>query len=231
MTNLTTIAVYHGPIKDKFGVPRQSGLAKGIDGKIVFSGGYGVQEALKGLEGFSRIWLIWGFNLNEKPGTLNGSAGTPAWSPTVRPPRLGGNKSVGVWASRSPFRPNPLGLSCVEIKEIGKGEITVSGADLADGTPIYDIKPYIPYADSFPDAAPGFAPAAPERLEVVLPDNLPFTLEQQETLKEILSLDPRPAYQADENRVYGFTYLGYDVRFSIKEGKVFVHDARTGHKI
>lgn len=223
MTSLVTIAVYHGPIRDKFGVPRQSGLANGIEGKVVFNSGFGVQEALKGLEGFSRIWLIWGFSLN---GSSKGS-----WQPTVRPPRLGGNRSVGVWASRSPFRPNPIGLSCVEIKEIGKGEITVKGADLADGTPIFDIKPYIPYADSFPDAVPGFAPAPPEKMEVLLPGGLPFTPEQQETLREILSLDPRPAYHNDEDRVYGMDFMGHDVRFSISGGKVTVLSARAGHGI
>jgi len=216
---LHPIAVYHGPLASKFGVPRQSGLAKGIEGRVVFNDSYGVQEALRGLEGFSRIWIIWGFSLNGKEG----------WQPTVRPPRLGGNRSVGVWASRSPYRPNPLGLSCVEIVSIGKGEICVRGADLADGTPVYDIKPYIPYADSFPDAEPGFAASAPQqKLEVVFPADLPFTADQLDTLREVLSLDPRPAYQNDENRVYGFTYQGYDVRFSIKNGQVLVQGAHAG---
>ena len=216
---LTPVATYHGPIKAKFGTPRQSGLAPAVEGKVVFNGGYGVQEALKGLEGFSRIWLIWGFSLN----------GRQQWSPTVRPPRLGGNRSMGVWATRSPYRPNPIGLSCVEIVEIGRGEITVRGADLVDGTPIFDIKPYIPYADSFPQAAPGFAPAAPQpALEVRFADGLPFTPEQRTALEQILSLDPRPAYQDDPSRTYGLTFENYDVRFRIEGCMVTVFDAVPG---
>ena len=216
---LTPVATYHGPIKAKFGTPRQSGLAPAVEGKVVFNGGYGVQEALKGLEGFSRIWLIWGFSLN----------GRQQWSPTVRPPRLGGNRSMGVWATRSPYRPNPIGLSCVEIVEIGRGEITVRGADLVDGTPIFDIKPYIPYADSFPQAAPGFAPAAPQpALKVRFADGLPFTPEQRTALEQILSLDPRPAYQDDPSRTYGLTFENYDVRFRIEGRMVTVFDAVPG---
>ena len=219
---LNPIAVYHGPVGTKFGVPRQGGVVRSLEGKIVFGEGYGVEEALKGLEGFSRIWLIWGFSLNRKDG----------WQPTVRPPRLGGNRSVGVWASRSPYRPNPLGLSCVEVIGIGKGEIAVRGADLVDGTPIYDIKPYVPYADSFPDAAPGFAPAAPEeKLKVEFPEGFPFEGKERDTLREILALDPRPAYQDDEKRVYGMQYFGYDVHFIIKGGVLSVLDAVKGTEI
>ena len=214
--------MYHGPIKGKFGTPRQSGLARGVEGRIVFEGGYGVEEALKGLEGFGRVWLIWGFSLNRKDG----------WQPTVRPPRLGGNRSVGVWASRSPYRPNPIGLSCVELVSIGKGEIAVRGADLVDGTPIFDIKPYIPYADSFPDAAPGFAASAPEaKLEVRFADGLPFSAEQLDTLRQLLSLDPRPAYQDEPGRVYGLGFMDYDVHFCVEGDVLTVLDARKGTKL
>lgn len=225
--NLTQIATYRGPIKGKFGTPRQSSLANAIVGRVVFEVGYGVQEAMRGLEGFSRIWLIWGFSLNGKA-----DDGKPDWNPTVRPPRLGGNRSMGVWATRSPYRPNPLGLSCVEIVEIGKGEITVKGADLVDGTPVFDIKPYIPYADSFPDSKPGFAAEAPEKtLKVEFPQGLPFTPQQLEALEQILSLDPRPAYQEDENRTYGLSFESYDVHFKIKGNVLTVLDAVRGTEL
>lgn len=219
---LNPIAVYHGPLASKFGTPRQGGLVHSLEGKVVFNDGYGVEEALKGLEGFGRIWLIWGFSLNRKEG----------WQPTVRPPRLGGNRNVGVWASRSPYRPNPIGLSCVEIVSIGKGEIVVRGADLVDGTPVFDIKPYVPYADSFPDAAPGFAAAAPEeKLSVEFPEGFPIDGKEREALRELLALDPRPAYQDDENRVYGMQYSGYDVLFNVKGSVLTVLDAVKGTEI
>jgi len=213
---LEPIASYSGPIKTKFGVPRQSGLVPSMEGKVVFKEGYGSAEALKGLEGFGRIWLIWGFSLNKSDN----------WHSTVRPPRLGGNRNVGVWASRSPYRPNPLGLSCVEVVKIGKGEIIVSGADLVDGTPIFDIKPYIPYADSFPDSPSGFAPSAPEKkLKVSFPEGFPIEGDRLTDLEEILSLDPRPAYQDSPDRVYGLNYFGYDVHFVVKNGNLVVLDA------
>ena len=170
------------------------------------------RNALRGLEGFDRIWLIWGFSAN-KPAKGE-------WQPTVRPPRLGGNAAVGVWASRSPYRPNPLGLSCVELEGIDGMDLLVKGADLMDGTPIYDIKPYVAYADSFPEARSGFAAAAPEaKLEVRLPEGLALGPTEREALVGLLALDPRPAYQEDPDRVYGLPFGGKDVHFRV-EGRV-----------
>lgn len=206
MDTLKTIARYHGPFGAKFGIPRQGGLAA-VEGRIVFEPEYRSAEALRGLEGFDRLWLIWGFSGNG-----------PQWKPTVRPPRLGGNVSVGVWATRSPFRPNALGLSCVELLGVDGMDILVRGADLMDGTPVYDIKPYIVYADSFPDARQGFVDGAPERrLKVVFPADFPA--EHRAVLEEVLSIDPRPAYQDEPGRVYGFPFYGRDLRFRI-DGEV-----------
>ena len=196
---LQPVALYHGALGSKFGIPRQSGLVPSLKGRIVFEPAFRNRDALRGLEGFDRIWLIWGFSAN-KPAKGE-------WQPTVRPPRLGGNAAVGVWASRSPYRPNPLGLSCVEIEGIDGMDLLVRGADLMDGTPIYDIKPYVAYADSFPGARSGFAAAAPEaKLEVRLPE---------EALTGLLALDPRPAYQEDPERVYGLPFGGKDVHFRV----------------
>ena len=207
---LKPVAHYRGPFGSKFGIPRQSSLSEHIHGRIVFEKAYRVPEALRGLDGFSRIWLVWGFNAN-KPAKGE-------WQPTVRPPRLGGNAAMGVWATRSPYRPNPLGLSCVELEGFEKGELLVRGADLMDGTPIYDIKPYIAYADSFPDARCGFAADAPgRRLQVVIPENLPFSEEQRLALTEILALDPRPAYQDQPEKEYAMPFDGADVRFTVKD--------------
>ena len=197
---LQPVALYHGALGSKFGIPRQSGLVPSLQGRI------------RGLEGFDRIWLIWGFSAN-KPAKGK-------WQPTVRPPRLGGNAAVGVWASRSPYRPNPLGLSCVELAGIDGMDLLVKGADLMDGTPIYDIKPYVAYADSFPEARSGFAAAAPEaKLEVRLPEGLALSPEEREALVGLLALDPRPAYQEDPDRVYGLPFGGKDVHFRV-EGRV-----------
>lgn len=206
--SIEPVAYYRGSFGSKFGIPRQSSLSGNLVGKIVFTEKYRVQEALRGLEGFSHIWLLWGFSAN-KP--TKGE-----WQPTVRPPRLGGNTAMGVWATRSPYRPNPIGLSCVEIEKICGAEIFVKGADLMDGTPIYDIKPYIAYADSRPDAISGFASEAPERvLRVVIPPEISLSARQREALEEILSLDPRPAYHQDSGREYAFLFEGADVRFKV----------------
>ena len=209
---LQPVALYHGALGSKFGIPRQSGLVPSLKGRIVFEPAFRNRDALRGLEGFDRIWLIWGFSAN-KPAKGE-------WQPTVRPPRLGGNAAVGVWASRSPYRPNPLGLSCVEIEGIDGMDLLVKGADLMDGTPIYDIKPYVAYADSFPEARSGFAAAAPEaKLEVRLPEGLALGPEERDALVGLLALDPRPAYQEDPERVYGLPFGGKDVHFRV-EGRV-----------
>ncbi|MBQ7739955.1 MAG: tRNA (N6-threonylcarbamoyladenosine(37)-N6)-methyltransferase TrmO [Eubacterium sp.] len=210
------IAFIQNDFTDKFAIPRQSGLTD-IKSKIVFEDEYSDANALRGLEDFSHIWLIWGFskNIREKH------------SLTVRPPRLGGNTRVGVFASRSPFRPNNLGLSCVKLVEIKNGEIIVSGADLMNGTPIYDIKPYINYSDSVPEAKSGYVDTVefPE-LEVEIKASLlnGISEEKRNTLIEILKKDPRPAYQREENRDYGFTFAGYEIKFSVKDGILKVKD-------
>ena len=215
--SLEPVAYYRGPFGSKFGIPRQSSLSGSIRGKIVFTDKYAVREALRGLEGFSHIWLIWGFSGNKET--------SGEWQPTVRPPRLGGNTAVGVWATRSPFRPNPIGLSCVEIEAISGTDIVVKGADLMDGTPIYDIKPYVRYADSHPEAVSGFASDAPESvLKVVIPLEVPLDERQRKVLGEVLSLDPRPAYQDNPDREYAFVFEGGDVRFKVSGNCLTVTD-------
>ena len=209
--HIKPVAYYKGPFGSKFGIPRQSALANAIKGRIVFTEPYRVQEALRGLEGFERIWLIWGFSGN-KPAKGE-------WQATVRPPRMGGNTAMGVWATRSPFRPNPLGLSCVELLAVEGMELLVQGADLMDGTPIYDIKPYIPYADAWPQARSGFVSGAPEAtLQVVIPEDLPLDATQREALVQVLALDPRPAYQDSPDKVYGMVFDKMDIRFTVKDG-------------
>ena len=206
--SLSPVAFYRGDLGSKFGIPRQSGLVPSLQGRIVFEPAYRNREALRGIDGFDRIWLIWGFSANRPA--------KGAWQPTVRPPRLGGNTAMGVWATRSPFRPNPLGLSCVELAGVDGMDLLVRGADLMDGTPIYDIKPYIPYADSFPQSRSGFAGSAPRaKLEVRFREGLGLGPEDRETLAALLSFDPRPAYQNDPDRVYGMPYGGKDVRFRV----------------
>lgn len=221
------IATFRSPFATKFGVPRQSGIVPELEGEIVFEEGYRIPEALRGLDGFDYIWLIWGFSANDDR----------SWQPTVRPPRLGGNRSMGVFATRSPFRPNHLGLSSVRIGSIDavRMVIHVKGADLMDGTPIYDIKPYVTYADSHPDARSGFVDDSRwEGLEVVIPDDvpMPFAGNEAQALIHTLSLDPRPRYRQDGDRVYGFVFSGYDVRFKVDGGVLTVVDMVqvNGHK-
>ena len=202
--------------KSKFGVPRQAGLVEG-EARVVFEPEYRVAEAVRGLEEFDYVWLIWQFHLAERQ----------EWSPTVRPPRLGGNKRVGVFATRSPFRPNPVGLSSVRLLRIEPGSVlVVAGADLVDGTPIYDIKPYIAYADSHPDARCGFAQEAPKTLEVVDDHGLLLQLpeDKRKELVESLRLDPRPHYQHDPQRLYTMPYDRWEVLFRVTDGTVEIHD-------
>ena len=215
---ITPIAYIHTEFPEKFGIPRQSGLAGGLRGRIVFEKQFRDPEALRGLEGFSHLWLIWEFSANR---------GGRDWQPTVRPPRLGGNQHMGVFATRSPFRPNPLGLSCVELEGVdwdaSEGPvILVKGADLMDGTPIYDIKPYIKYADARPDAVCGYVDALNERqLNVIIPAEVEQSVVDDAllgSLREVLSLDPRPSYHNDPEREYGMSFAGYNVKFRVSEG-------------
>ena len=212
---INPIAYIQTEFPEKFGVPRQSGLAGSLRGKIVFTEPYRNHEALRGLEGFSHLWLIWEFSANIHK---------DQWQPTVRPPRLGGNERMGVFATRSPFRPNSLGLSCVEIDHIVSDSpdgplIIVKGADLMDGTPIYDIKPYIKYADSRPHAVCGYVDGLGERaLEVFIPKEVAAGVEDKcilEALVETLRLDPRPSYHDDPDRIYGLSFAGLNVRFKV----------------
>lgn len=221
-TQLKTIARIHTDLPSKFGVPRQSGLVGALRGEIVFEPPYRSPEAVRGLEEFSHLWLIWQFSM-----ALRGT-----WSPTVRPPRLGGNRRVGVFATRSPFRPNSLGLSAVRLEGISIDKdngpvLYVSGVDLADGTPIFDIKPYLPYADCLPEAAGGFTDAVARTLLQVEADTALLSRippEKQEALLGVLENDPRPAYQNSPDRVYGFPFAGYEVRFRVCGGVLTVVD-------
>ena len=209
------IAVIRTPFPTKFGIPRQSGLVESATSRILFEEPYRKPEALRGLEGYSHLWLLWLFSESVREG----------WSPTVRPPRLGGNTRMGVFATRSPFRPNPIGLSCVRLLRIEGYELVVAGADLMDGTPILDIKPYLPFTDSRPDATGGFSDAVRENtLAVVLPPELAEKLpaDLRESLTELLAEDPRPHYQDDPERVYGFPFAGYEVRFRVRDGVLTV---------
>ena len=207
------IARIHTDLPTKFGLPRQSGLVEELEGLIVFEPAYRDPEALRGIEGFSHLWLIWEFS----------EAKRTTWSPTVRPPRLGGNKRMGVFATRSPFRPNPIGLSCVRLLGVEKTPdngtvLRVGGADLMDGTPIFDIKPYLTLADCKPDATGGFAAEkAGYSLKVDFPAELlaKVPADKQAALKALLAQDPRPAYQHDPSRIYGFGFAGLEVRFRV----------------
>lgn len=203
----------------KFGVPRQSGLVEEVVSTIVFEPEYRVPEALRGIEAFSHLWLIWAFDRTEREN----------WSPTVRPPRLGGNQRIGVFATRSPYRPNPIGLSCVRLIGVGKESegtvLKVSGADLVNGTPIYDIKPYLPYADCKTDATGGFTDRTEKRrVEVEIPEEPAGKMDEErlQALKAVLREDPRPAYQEDPERVYAFEFGGKHVEFKVENGVLTV---------
>lgn len=211
---MKVIAYIYTDFPEKFGIPRQSGLVPELKGTIVFEPEYRSPEAVKGLEGFNYIWLLWKFEGVERE----------KWSATVKPPRLGGNKHVGVFATRSPFRPNPIGLSSVRLERIemtDKGPVLhVAGIDLRDKTPIYDIKPYLPYADCHMDAREGFAGEVKDyHLEVNFPKELLMEIpeEKQEALIEVLKQDPRPSYHSDANRQYGVSFAGVDVRFKVEK--------------
>ena len=209
------IARIYNAYDGKFGVPRQSGLVEEVISTIVFEPEYRVPEATRGIEDFSHLWLIWAFDRTERE----------TWSPTVRPPRLGGNQRIGVFATRSPYRPNPIGLSCVRLIGVNKGSegtvLRVAGADLVNGTPIYDIKPYLPYADCKTNATGGFTDQTEKRrVEVEIPEELAGKMDEESAraLNAVLREDPRPAYQEDPERVYAFEFGGKHVEFKVENG-------------
>lgn len=222
-TQIRPIAHIHCDLREKFGVPRQAGIVEALEGRIVFEPAYRDPEALRGIEGFSHLWLIWQFSENLRE--------DGAWSPTVRPPRLGGNARLGVFATRSPFRPNALGLSCVKLERVelsgSEGPVlVVSGADLMDGTPIFDIKPYVPYADCHPEALSGFAPDPGAMLELDFPSQLEARVpeEKREALRGVLANDPRPRYQHDPERVYGLRFGEQNVKFTVDGDRLTVKE-------
>ena len=217
------IARIYNDYGSKFGIPRQPGLVDGEESVIIFEPEYSVPEAFRGIEEYSHIWVLWEFSENKDI----------KWSPTVRPPKLGGNIRKGVFATRSPYRPNPIGLSCVRLKstefENGRIMLKVSGADMLNGTPVYDIKPYIPYSDSVPGASSGFSVNGNEsenRLEVIINEDIAenFPAEKLSTLKSVLSLDPRPGYAEDDNKTYGFTFASYEIKFKVRGNVLTVTD-------
>lgn len=220
--SMRVIARIHTDFSTKFGVPRQSGLVDALESTIVFEPEFRNADALRGLDGFSHLWLVWVFD----------QAIRESWSPTVRPPRLGGNQRMGVFATRSPFRPNPIALSSVKLAGIEQTDafgtvLKIRGADLMDGTPILDIKPYIPYADSHPDAIGGFASVpAGETLDVQIADDLLERVPEnrREALRGVLAQDPRPHYQNDPERIYGFGFAGLEVKFSVDGSSLIVKD-------
>ena len=226
---MEVIARIRTDFPDKFGIPRQSGLVETLEADIVFEPAYRNADALRGLEEYSHIWLIWQFSRSVREGD---------WSPTVRPPRLGGNTRMGVFATRSPFRPNPIGLSCVRLKKVVLSgpdgpRLRVCGADLVDGTPIYDIKPYLPYADAHPEAVGGFAREdAGETLQVEFPSELLSRIlpAKQQGLLGVLARDPRPAYQNKPERVYRMSFAGMDVHFRVEDGVLRVCDVTEQNK-
>lgn len=218
------IAKMRSDFPTKFGIPRQSGLAENLRSTIVFEPRYRNDDALRGLEDFSHLWIIWQFS----------EAVRQEWTPTVRPPRLGGNVRMGVFATRSPFRPNSIGLSCVKLIGIERTAeqgtvIHVAGADLMDGTPILDIKPYIPYCDAHPDALSGFTTNAGDYLlKVDFPTELLDLIpeDKRDATLEVLSHDPRPSYQADSDRIYGLSFAGFDIRFTVEQETLFVKEVQ-----
>ena len=224
--SMRVIARIHSDFSTKFGVPRQSGLVDALESTVVFEPEYRNPDALRGLEDFSHLWLVWVFD----------KAVRRDWSPTVRPPRLGGNRRMGVFATRSPFRPNPIALSSVKLAGIEQTPnlgpvLHILGADLMDGTPILDIKPYIPYADAHPEALGGFAAVpAGETLEVLIPPDMLEKIppERREALRGVLAQDPRPHYQNDPERVYGFGFAGMEVKFSVDGTRLTVRDISAG---
>lgn len=226
---ISPIAHMESDFSEKFGIPRQSGLVEELTARVVFRPEYRDPSALRGLEGFSHIWLIWDFSRARRKG----------WSPTVRPPRLGGNRRLGVFATRSPFRPNPLGLSCVRLLEVARDSrlgpvLVVGGADLLDGTPIYDIKPYLPYADCRPEAVGGFADRPKgadllvemdERWLALVPEG------KRRALLGVLAQDPRPQYQSDPARIYGMSFGGLEVRFRVEGDRLVVTEVKDPGKL
>lgn len=219
------IARIKSDFREKFGIPRQSGIVQNLRSTIRFEPEFRNADALRGLEGFSHLWIMWIFSENIRS----------TWSPTVRPPRLGGNKRLGVFATRSSFRPNPIALSCVKIEQINLNgaegpEIIVSGADLMDGTPIVDIKPYLPYTDAHPEAMGGFADAVRQiKLHVKETDVLrKISTDKRSALIEVLEQDPRPAYQNDPERTYGFTFANYEIKFRVYDDELEVVSVVVG---
>lgn len=219
---MNVIARIRSDFPTKFGIPRQSGLVEDLQATVLFEPEYRSADAVRGLDAFSHIWLIWEFSESKRD----------TWSPTVRPPRLGGNARMGVFATRAPFRPNPIGLSCVRLERVELHPelgplLHISGADLMDGTPIYDIKPYIPYADCHPDASAGFTgQIAMQPLHVEIPAPLLELLppEKRSALTGVLAQDPRPRYQTAPERVYGLEFAGFDVRFTVADGTLTVRE-------
>ncbi len=223
MTELCVIARVRTDFPTKFGLPRQSGLVPELEGVVEFEEGFRVPEAVRGLEGFSHIWLLWGFSEGFASREENKDDRSLRWSPTVRPPRLGGNERMGVFATRSPNRPNPIGLSAVRLLAVEKNSpvgprLRIAGIDMMDGTPVYDIKPYLPLADCIPEAKGGFADqAGGDRLTASIPPDAPLSPEQREALASLLRSDPRPAYQREDGREYGFPFAGYEIRFTVED--------------
>lgn len=227
---MTPIAHFHSAFPTKFGIPRQSGIVSELRGHIVFEAPYRNMDALRGLDGFDYLWILWEFSANKS----REERGATSWQPTVRPPLLGGNTQMGVFATRSPYRPNPIGLSSVQIERIELSPtegpvIHVLGADLMDGTPIYDIKPYVTYADCHPNARSGFVDERRwQELAVTFPPHLQALIapESLEALTRVLALDPRPQYQDNPEKIYGMPYEGYDIRFRVADGTLTVVDIK-----